>query len=309
MAEITPWSGNIQGWYAVHLFFIISGFVITMTLDRSRHVKDFAISRFARLYPTYWCALTISSIVILVWPLVQQRVTLPQIFCNVSMLHLFMGVQSVDGVYWSLAYEMGFYVLAGLTLAAGAKGRAEVLGAGWVLAAFVLLKLLPQVGMEIPWRVQTATALPYAGLFIAGLTFYRIWTRGMNGWRIALLGLCYLQRVAFAGEKTAIFTTVFFLIFILCVSGRAGFLQHRILLWLGAISYPLYLVHAVTGIRIQIALHALGLPAWPNLVISTGVALGLASAISLYVERPSGRAIRDVAARWNAVRAVVPTPS
>jgi peptidoglycan/LPS O-acetylase OafA/YrhL len=305
-AEVTVWPGNLQGWYAVHLFFMISGFVIMMTLERSRHLRDFAISRFARLYPAYWCALAISGAISLVWPLAQEHVTLSQILVNTTMLNLFLGIRSVDEVYWSLAFEVGFYALAGLTLAANATRRAERLGAYWVLAAFVLLKLLPQVGAEIPWRIQAATALPYAGLFVAGLTFYRIRTDGINLWRVSLLALCYVQRVAFTEEMTTIMTTAFFVIFILCVSGRATFLQNRLLLWLGAISYPLYLVHAVTGIRLQLALHALGLPAWPNLVATTGASLMLAWAISVLVERPAGRAIRRAAGRWNAERAIAP---
>jgi peptidoglycan/LPS O-acetylase OafA/YrhL len=97
------------------------------------------------------------------------------------MLHLFVDVQSVDGVYWSLAYEMGFYVLAGLTLAAGAKGRAEVLGACWVLVAFVLLKLLPLVGTEIPWRVPGGDGPALCRPVHRRSVFYRIWTKGMNG--------------------------------------------------------------------------------------------------------------------------------
>jgi peptidoglycan/LPS O-acetylase OafA/YrhL len=309
VAEITPWSYNVEGWYAVHLFFIISGFVITMTIERCRNVQDFVVSRFARLYPTYWTALTISGAAILVWPLALQHVTLAQILVNFSMLNLFVGVGGVDTVYWSLAFEMGFYVLAGITLAAGAARHAEVLGACWVLVALLLLRLLPHAGLQIPWRVQAATALPYAGLFTAGLIFYRIWTRGINGWRIAVLGLCYLQRVAAFDAKTIIFTTIFFAIFILCVSGWATFLQHHMLLWLGAISYPLYLIHAVIGIRLQLALHALGLPAWPNLVLSAGVALGLAWAISSCIERPAGRFIRNAVARWSAKVATAPIPT
>ena len=280
-----------------------------MTLERCGQLKEFAVSRFARLYPTYWCALSVSGALILAWPLPGQHVTLLQIFVNFSMLHDFLGVGSVDTVYWSLAYEMGFYALAGLVLLAGVKRHAEVLGACWVLIALVLLKLLPQVGTEIPWRVQLATALPYAGLFTAGLTFYKIWSAGINRWRVGLLVLCYSQRVVFSGEKTLAFTTLFFIIFIFCVSGRAAFLNHRILLWLGAISYPLYLTHAVVGVRMQLTLHMLGLPAWPNLVLCTTAALGLASATSWYVERPAGRMIRDTAARWSAEAAAVPTPT
>jgi len=41
------------GQYGVQLFFIISGFVIFMTLNRTRRPLDFVVSRFSRLHPTY----------------------------------------------------------------------------------------------------------------------------------------------------------------------------------------------------------------------------------------------------------------
>jgi peptidoglycan/LPS O-acetylase OafA/YrhL len=43
----------INGHFGVNLFFIISGFVIFMTLERSANLSDFSISRFARLWPAY----------------------------------------------------------------------------------------------------------------------------------------------------------------------------------------------------------------------------------------------------------------
>ena len=39
------------GHYGVELFFIISGFVIFMTLAQARDLRAFAVSRVARLYP------------------------------------------------------------------------------------------------------------------------------------------------------------------------------------------------------------------------------------------------------------------
>ena len=46
------------GYMGVELFFIISGFVIAMTLEASRSVIDFVIRRFARIWP----ALIVSAI-------------------------------------------------------------------------------------------------------------------------------------------------------------------------------------------------------------------------------------------------------
>ncbi|MGC2518224.1 MAG: acyltransferase family protein [Burkholderiales bacterium] len=42
---------TIYGFYAVQLFFIISGFVISLTLEKSNSWRDFAFSRLSRLYP------------------------------------------------------------------------------------------------------------------------------------------------------------------------------------------------------------------------------------------------------------------
>src|SRR5215472_5135330 len=62
------------GRHGVDLFFIISGFVILMTVDNSRNVTDFIVSRFARLFPAFWtavlmtsCALTISPLLPTFW--------------------------------------------------------------------------------------------------------------------------------------------------------------------------------------------------------------------------------------------------
>ena len=45
------------GHYGVNLFFIISGFVIFMTLEKTARPLDFVVSRFSRLFPAYWAAI------------------------------------------------------------------------------------------------------------------------------------------------------------------------------------------------------------------------------------------------------------
>ena len=48
------------GGAGVDLFFIISGFVIFMSIERSRNLKAFWRSRFVRLYPSYWLSIAIA---------------------------------------------------------------------------------------------------------------------------------------------------------------------------------------------------------------------------------------------------------
>jgi peptidoglycan/LPS O-acetylase OafA/YrhL len=302
VARIVPVAFNFEGLYAVHLFFMISGFVIMMTVDRSARVREFAVSRIARLYPAFWCAVAVGGALSMAWPLPSRPVvTVPQILGNVSMLHDFIGVRPVDDVYWSLTFELGFYGLAALMLAAGQTKRAELLAFCWVVAAFPLLHLLPKWGLALPWRVQAITALPYAGLFSAGLVFYHVWADRLTVWRVALLALCFVQATLFAGNLVLVLTAIFFAVFALCVAGYGGFLRQSVLLWLGGISYSLYLIHGIPGIRVQIAMAHLGLPAWLNLAVAVAVALLLAWAISVWVERPGGAALRRAAVRWGLV--------
>ena len=52
------------GHHGVELFFIISGFVIFMSLERVSSVKEFIYKRFIRLFPTYWACLSLTLLVV-----------------------------------------------------------------------------------------------------------------------------------------------------------------------------------------------------------------------------------------------------
>src|ERR1700731_494633 len=93
----------------VDLFFVISGFVIFMTLGRCASVSDFLISRFSRLYPAYWAAALLTWSVGTVWPLPKQGYTINQLFINLTMAQGFINIEPIDGVYWSLNVEFCFY--------------------------------------------------------------------------------------------------------------------------------------------------------------------------------------------------------
>src|SRR5712691_1793156 len=87
-ALITPWNINLQGLYAVDLFFIISGFVIFMTIRRSNTVLDFVISRAARLYPAFWVCVLVTTVIAIMVPASAQQITIGQAVVNATMLNL-----------------------------------------------------------------------------------------------------------------------------------------------------------------------------------------------------------------------------
>lgn len=64
------------GKYGVQLFFIISGFVIFMSLERVKKPFDFIASRFTRLFPAYWIALIITTLFVYSFGLPGREVSL-----------------------------------------------------------------------------------------------------------------------------------------------------------------------------------------------------------------------------------------
>src|SRR5688572_16252904 len=58
-AFLVPW--GVRG---VEVFFVVSGFAIELSLERTSSAKDFLVSRAVRLYPTFWAALAVTLVVV-----------------------------------------------------------------------------------------------------------------------------------------------------------------------------------------------------------------------------------------------------
>src|SRR5688572_29499648 len=97
-----PISGN----HGVFLFFIISGFVITQTLERTKRARDFVVSRFSRIYPSFWTAVLLTWGLVAVFGLPGREVTPVEALINLTMLQDHFFVRQVDYVYWSLTMEV-----------------------------------------------------------------------------------------------------------------------------------------------------------------------------------------------------------
>src|SRR6202043_1137862 len=76
--------GFVIGGDGVQLFFVISGFVIFMTLSRCKTAFDFLISRFSRLYPAYWAAALLTYTIGSLWPLPDQHYTVIYLLLNLT---------------------------------------------------------------------------------------------------------------------------------------------------------------------------------------------------------------------------------
>jgi peptidoglycan/LPS O-acetylase OafA/YrhL len=267
------------GHLGVELFFMISGFVILMSLDKVSNGWEFIKKRFLRLYPSYWVAVLFTFAVLSIVGLPGRETTTVQALVNLTMLHEFFGIPHVDGVYWSLTVELSFYALVFLSLF---FNKSLFIKWGWVL--LLILSIIVFVKSASFFSSNTFI-LKYFHLFYAGSVFYA-WRRKLLSvfLIIPLLLLTIFHEYLLHGlifMKPILF---FYLLFIALQFNLLRYFQNKVFLFLGFISYPLYLLHQNLGYLIIFHLTKFGVNFHIGLVIAVIVSVFLAWVLAKYIE-------------------------
>ncbi len=283
------------GWIGVEIFFVISGFVICMSCW-GRTPKDFFVSRVIRLYPAYWVAVAFTAAVLVALPGVWGRPQGRDILLNLTMLQSGSGVQNVDAVYWTLWSEMRFYLLFMVVVALGLTyRRVVVFCCVWGAAA-----MLAPVS-KFPLLVLAADPSG-AWYFIAGLALYLMHRFGQDLLLWGILAMAWLMgqrelglRVAYEGVSSwrgsVLIFTVFLLVMVAVALGLTDRIRWKGLVTAGCLTYPLYLMHYVTGTTLISRLHdAMDARLLVALVIA-GFLL-LSWLVHRFVERPVARLLK-----------------
>lgn len=98
------------GAYGVTLFFLTSGFIIPVSLEKYKSLKKFWIGRIFRLYPLFLLSLIIKLVYIFASGYQGMDINAVTVLANISMLAKFMGIPLIEGLYWTLNLEMAFYI-------------------------------------------------------------------------------------------------------------------------------------------------------------------------------------------------------
>lgn len=292
------------GYLGVHLFFMISGFVIAFSAE-GRSARDFAVSRIARLYPAFWLAVAATTLVVHLADARDYAVSWSAVALNLTMFNHLFGVPPVDGVYWSLYVELSFYLLVWVVLLTGNWHRIEFLLAAWLLAALAW-QWWPS------WRLDQALALQYGPFFVAGAVACRIRMQGSTLVRWALFcvasaGALHLMvgwgpatRIGALEDAGAVAVILcgFFVIFAVLARGGMSGIRGPVVTALGATTYPLYLLHQNIGYVLIDALP----PTWPaawTLALVAACMLGVAHVVARGFEPMTAQALRGVLRPWS----------
>lgn len=289
--------------FGAELFFLVSGYVTIGMLMRRRSAGDFVVQRFSRLWPAYAVAVLYTTAVL--WAYGGLTVpTVPEALVNLTMLEGFVGVPYVDGAHWSLTTQLLFYGWMLVLWRLGWLPRIEVVIAVWVsLHTLNRAVLIPMgYGSEL-WSTLWMNVGPY--YFFAGVLLSRILSDGATPLRVGLLA--YDLVMSYFGVDAACTGVIATSLGVILLAER-GFL--RILEWrplqrLGAISYPVYLVHQMPGYVLIDVGRAHGVPSIVPVIAAMALAIGVGAVVHHAVEEPAMRAIRDGWKRRRNVAAAI----
>jgi len=276
------------GKYGVQLFFIISGFVIYWTLNRVEKPVDFLVSRFSRLYPVYWAALVTTFCVVSYFGLPGREAHIKTAFENIIMFQEYFFIPHVDSVYWTLTIELTFYWWVFVLYLFNQLKNVDL----W-LSPLVLLAVLKGVGLiTIPYVIDMVFIIDYISFFIAGICFFKIQDGIAGKITYAILLFSLLATIASFSMNEFVLFSMFYLIFFLSVSGHFGFLKFRPFVFLGSISYSLYLIHQNIGYVVINQFYKFAITPQYAIVFAILTSITIAVLLTRYVEKPSLQYIR-----------------
>jgi peptidoglycan/LPS O-acetylase OafA/YrhL len=300
LGVISPFFGDV---IRVQIFCIMSGFVIFIMLSKTReNYLTYIVRRFSRLYPLYIFTFFLSVAFSLValqalttasfqsaknagriaifneafsrWP--------EHIFAHATLFHgiipdswLPEGAYTFLGQAWNISTEFQFYIIVPfLFWVFNNRSIAVKLGGG---AAIV-------IGWWLTRNWPNSSALPhFAVYFLLGIISYYAWQRDWS--RLKLLNPMTIFIASVLALPLSVATAIWIYVFGYAVLVRdkgtaAGlvshFLTHPIMLWLGGISYSLYLLHMIPLYGWMAVLNRFELDQWVYFALLTLLTLGTA---------------------------------
>jgi peptidoglycan/LPS O-acetylase OafA/YrhL len=255
------WRLMPYGRTAVLVFFVLSGFVIAwVTETRERSLKDYALSRTARLYsvilPAFLVTAVVDHLAIAIDPGLygpQLRLSASHSLLSYVLSAVFVGqswaltmIPGSDIPFWSLNYEAWYYVLFAAAVFLRGRRRIVVLAAATLLAGPKILILFPIWLMGVAafrWRAalagSTGARLAFGSLaafiVIEALGGHKLFPHAETPW----LPFSYSAYDYIVGALVALF-----------IVGLAkaplpvpGIAAQRLIRWLAGTTFGVYLLH------------------------------------------------------------------
>jgi peptidoglycan/LPS O-acetylase OafA/YrhL len=224
---------------------------------------------------------------------------LRRFLANLTMAPLLLGERVVDLPYWTLTYEMVFYALMALVLALGRLRSIEWICLAWMASGVLVAMLLD---LRLHYRTTIMLTAYHSNFFVIGMCLYILHVgRGRAVTWITLLAAVAMS--ARGGGEQAFYapgtfylpmTAAFALAVWFATTALGQRLAPRPLVFLGRISFPLYLVHVVLGFQVIRFGVQHGWSTAQGVAAAVTLSLLAATLLHYFVERPGERLSRGL---------------
>jgi exopolysaccharide production protein ExoZ len=245
----------------VDIFFVLSGFIITYTslqaLKTSGKPIPFLRRRFIRIFPAYWIVITIFLVIQSLFSSFYNSGTYNYSITNILTTYFLLpGHLMVNGVSWTLSYELFFYMLFSVAFIIPSKKLVFILGLVYAIVIIVLAIINYPVNPQNTWTMFFI--FPMNTEFLMGVIAALIIPKIPSGISTALIisgSLLFLAGALLYNNHYYVVQNEFnrvitfgipsFLIITGVVKFELGYKikVHNFLLALGEASYSLYLIH------------------------------------------------------------------
>ena len=254
------------GWLGVELFFLISGFVILMTLEKCATIREFLFRRWIRLFP----AMLVCTVIIFItsnyfferpagipnWESLLPGLT----FIEPSWWKRVIGhpINPIEGAFWSLYVEFKFYVFAAILYYW--RGRNTLICAliSVFFIAYISKNSFGIGALKFLDSISTHLSFQFFGWFASGAAFYVYSQKKSSKWFAIAMFAAIASSIAIGGVNwqttfAASLISLFFAASTVSVMIQK-ILSNRLVQFFGFVSYPLYLIHENMMVSIIIKL-------------------------------------------------------
>ncbi|WP_078599815.1 acyltransferase family protein [Streptomyces violens] len=160
------------GTYGVIVFFLVSGYIIPASLERSGSLRRFWVGRICRLCPLLCVALAATALLVLWGPGrlregLGERDPLSALVAHGTMLQDLLGVPNAINVLWTLSYEMVFYFLVAALFALRLHRRSASMALGLAALGIAAGGMLPVAALSRGLGGTTVIAATALGAAVA----------------------------------------------------------------------------------------------------------------------------------------------
>lgn len=272
---------NQWGKFGVSIFLLISSYYSVS----SRGNKYSILKKILRLWPTYFASITLTMVILRFLQLPGRTCGVSDYLLNCLFLNGFIGIPYVDGAHWYITTLISIIIINGFFNAFNISDK-EFPYLIWMILAFLMTKIVKCL------VIAQVLGGSYVGIACMGASI-RNFDKNTKSWK-AMLFLALIYSCIMLGIKYVIILIFVTPIIIAAIKEKMEFLESKTLNMIGAISYPLYLIHQNVGMAIEYNMMVtFGKYSLWYVIIAIVLVIALAIVLYTMVEKPSQKILNN----------------